>query len=111
MFVVGFSMGLNDVIMYIMVNDSIDFLQRKTSKRLEGMVFSLHTFTTKLQTAIGLFFMGVVLNVFGFIENVAQTEASMLGIFLLLTILPAISSLLSLIPMIKYQEEKELLPQ
>lgn len=105
MFVVGFSMGLNDVIMYIMVNDSIDYLQRKTQKRLEGMVFSLHTFTTKLQTAIGLFVMGLVLNLFGFIENVPQSESSMLGIFMLLTLLPAASSLLSLIPMLKYEEE------
>lgn len=107
MFVVGFSMGLNDVIMYIMVNDSIDYLQRKTQKRLEGMVFSLHTFTTKLQTAIGLFVMGLVLNLFGFIENVPQSESSMFGIFMLLTLLPAASSLLSLIPMLKYKEEKE----
>ncbi len=109
MFVVGFSMGLNDVIMYIMVNDSIDYLQRKTQKRLEGMVFSLHTFTTKLQTAIGLFVMGLVLNMFGFIENVPQSESSMFGIFMLLTLLPAASSLLSLIPMLKYKEEKETL--
>ena len=109
LFVVGFSMGINDVIMYMMVNDSIDYLQRKTSKRLEGMVFSLHTFTTKLQTAIGLFIMGIVLTTFGFIENIPQSESSMFGIFLLLTLLPAASSMLSLIPMLSYQEEKELL--
>ncbi|MBS3987742.1 MAG: MFS transporter [Erysipelothrix sp.] len=107
MFIVGFSMGLNDVIMYIMVNDSIDYLQAKTQRRFEGMIFSLHTFTTKLQTAIGLFVMGIILNMFGFIENVPQSDSSMFGIFMLLTLLPAVSSLLSLIPMIPYQEEKE----
>ena len=107
MFIVGFSMGLNDVIMYIMVNDSIDYLQAKTQRRFEGMIFSLHTFTTKLQTAIGLFVMGLILNLFGFIENVPQSDSSMFGIFMLLTLLPAVSSLLSLIPMIPYQEEKE----
>lgn len=107
MFIVGFSMGLNDVIMYIMVNDSIDYLQAKTQRRFEGMIFSLHTFTTKLQTAIGLFVMGLILNMFGFIENVPQSDSSMFGIFMLLTLLPAVSSLLSLIPMIPYQEEKE----
>ena len=107
MFIVGFSMGLNDVIMYIMVNDSIDYLQAKTQRRFEGMIFSLHTFTTKLQTAIGLFVMGLILNLFGFIENVPQSDSSMFGIFMLLTLLPAVSSLLSLIPMIPYQEQKE----
>lgn len=105
LFVIGFSMGLNDVIMHIMVNDSIDYLQKKTTKRLEGLVFSLHTFTTKLQTAIGLFAMGLILTMFGFVQNVAQTDNSRLGIFLLLTLLPAASSLLSLIPMLKYKEE------
>ncbi len=102
LFIAGFGMGVNDVIMYSMVTDSIDYLEFKTKKRLEGVSFSLHTFTTKLQTAISAFVIGLVLQMFGFVENVAQSEQTLTGIFLLLSILPAIASLLSLIPMHYY---------
>ncbi len=102
LFFAGVSMGINDVIMYSMVTDSIDYLQKQTSFRLEGVSFSFHTFTTKLQTAIAAFVIGVVLQQFGFIENVSQSDSSLFGIFILLSLLPAISSLLSMIPMFAY---------
>lgn len=102
LFLAGFSMGINDVIMYSMVTDTIDYLQSKSSHRLEGLSFSFHTFTTKLQTALSAFVIGMVLQVFGFTENVAQSDQSLFGIFLLLSLIPAISSLISMIPMRKY---------
>lgn len=102
LFFAGVSMGINDVIMYSMVTDSIDYLQKQTSFRLEGVSFSFHTFTTKLQTAIAAFVIGVVLQQFGFVENVSQSDSSLFGIFILLSLLPAISSLLSMIPMFAY---------
>ncbi len=115
LFIAGFGMGINDVIMYSMVTDSIDYLEFKTKKRLEGVSFSLHTFTTKLQTAISAFVIGIVLQLFGFVENVAQSEQALTGIFLLLSILPAIASILSLIPMHFYDlseaKHKEILEQ
>jgi len=108
LFFAGFSMGVNDVIMYSMVTDSIVYLQSKTHHRLEGLSFSFHTFTTKLQTAISAFIIGIVLQVFGFAENVAQSDRSLFGIFLLLSLLPAISSLISMIPMRKYELSEQL---
>lgn len=107
LFVVGFAMGINDIIMYNMVIDSIDYLQAKTNKRYEGVSFSLHTFTTKLQTAFALFAIGAILNGFGFIENTIQSTRSLSGIFLLLTVLPALASILSLVPMIFYDLDED----
>ncbi len=108
LFLCGMSMGMNDVITYAIVGDSVDYLEWQTKQRSEGVCFSLHTFTTKLQTAFATFAIGIVLTMVGFVENVAQSPTSLQGIFILISLLPAIASVLSLIPMyfFDFTEEK-----
>ncbi|MBV1708726.1 MAG: MFS transporter [Erysipelothrix sp.] len=102
LFLAGMGLGMNDVVMYAMVGDSVDYLEHKSNKRAEGICFSVHTFTTKLQTAFATFAIGWVLTLTGFVENVAQSATSLNGIFWLISLLPAIASVLSLIPMFFY---------
>ncbi len=99
LFISGLSLGLGDVISYTLVGDSVEYHHQKTGIRLEGMIFATHTFTTKLQSALGLFTIGLVLNYSGFIENTLQNPSALNGIFSLISLLPAIACLLSLIPM------------
>jgi len=99
LFFVGMSLGMNDVITYALVGDSVDYLQWKTNKRTEGLCFSMHTFTTKLQSAFGLFWIGVVLSFVGYVNNASQSASALQGIFSLLSIFPAIACVLSIIPM------------
>ncbi len=99
LFLSGLSLGLGDVISYTLVGDIVEDLALKTGKRHEGMIFATHTFTTKMQSAIGLFTIGLVLNATGFIENTLQTKDALFGIFTLISLLPAIASLLSILPM------------
>ncbi len=102
LFLAGMSMGANDVITYALVGDSVDYLEFYTKRRYEGVCFSLHTFTTKLQTAFATFAIGLVLTYVGFIENTAQSAQALHGIFWLISLLPAVASILSLIPMFFY---------
>lgn len=102
LFLAGMGLGMNDVVMYAMVGDSVDYLEHKSQKRAEGICFSVHTFTTKLQTAFATFAIGWILTLTGFVENVAQSATSLNGIFWLISLLPAIASVLSLIPMFFY---------
>jgi Na+/melibiose symporter-like transporter len=99
LFISGLSLGLNDVITYTLVGDCVDYLEYKTGIRTEGLSFSLHTFTTKLQSAFGLFWIGIILSQVGFIENIQQTPVALNGIFSLISLFPAIASLLAIIPM------------
>lgn len=99
LFVSGLSLGLGDVITYTLVGDTVEDYAQKTGIRLEGLIFASHTFTTKLQSAIGLFTIGLVLDQSGFVENSLQSLKASQGIFQLISLFPAIACLLSLIPL------------
>lgn len=99
LFVSGLSLGLNDVITYTLVGDCVDYCEYQTGIRTEGLSFSLHTFTTKLQSAFGLFWIGIILTQVGFIENTVQSNHALNGIFSLISLYPALASLLAIIPM------------
>ena len=99
LFVSGLSLGLNDVITYTLVGDCVDYCEYQTGIRTEGLSFSLHTFTTKLQSAFGLFWIGIILTQVGFVENAIQSSNSLNGIFSLISLYPAVASLLAIIPM------------
>lgn len=99
LFISGLSLGLNDVITYTLVGDCVDYCEYQTGIRTEGLSFSLHTFTTKLQSAFGLFWIGIILTQVGFVENAIQSSNSLNGIFSLISLYPAVASLLAIIPM------------
>ncbi|KAF0227467.1 MAG: glycoside/pentoside/hexuronide transporter [Erysipelotrichaceae bacterium] len=116
LFISGISLGINDVVVYSIVGDTVDYLEHKTGQRAEGMVFSLNTFTTILQSALGLAFIGIVLSLVGYQGDVLeQTPLAYQGIFSLLSLFPAIACLLSLIPMYFYkfttQEHEQILAE
>lgn len=102
LFIMGLSLGLNDVMTYTMVGDCVDVYEQKSGLRTEGLSFAFHTFTTKLQSAFGLFFIGFLLDQSGFIENALQNPKALTAIFALLTLYPALASLLGMIPMFWY---------
>lgn len=103
LFVSGLSLGLNDVITYTLVGDCVDYCEYQTGIRTEGLSFSLHTFTTKLQSAFGLFWIGIILTQVGFVENAIQSSNSLNGIFSLISLYPAVASLLAIIPMLWFK--------
>lgn len=103
LFISGLSLGLGDIVSYTLVGDTVEYHAQKTGQRLEGSIFATHTFTTKLQSALGLYTIGVVLHYSGFVENAIQSNSALTGIFSLVSLLPAIACLLSLIPMIWFK--------
>jgi GPH family glycoside/pentoside/hexuronide:cation symporter/probable glucitol transport protein GutA len=109
LFVAGVSLGISDVVTYSLTGDTVDYLEHKTGQRAEGLVFSLNTFSTKLQSAIGLWFIGLVLAFIGYQPDVAvQSAFAYQGIFSLLSLFPAIACILSIVPMLFFDfTEKE----
>ncbi len=99
LFISGLSLGLGDITSYNLVGDTVEYHAQQTGQRLEGMIFATQTFTTKLQSALGLYTIGLVLHYTGFVENAVQSATAEAGIFSLVSLLPAIACLLSLIPM------------
>jgi len=115
LFLSGLPLGVFNVITYAMIADSIDYLQWKTGKRAEGISFSTQTFMNKLGAALSAGLIPIILEAVDYIRPAgdalpAQSEKTKLAIFLMMTLIPAVSLGMSIIPMFKYDyvgENKE----
>jgi sugar (glycoside-pentoside-hexuronide) transporter len=107
----GLALGAYNVLPYPMVGDSLDYLQWKTGQRMEGVCFSLNSFVTKFNNAIGSIGLAIGLILIGFVQPVVsgvplpQKESTLKGIFAMVTLVPAIGFLFSAIPMFFYDYE------
>ena len=129
LFLMGLPLGIYNVITYALIADSVDYLEWKTGERHEGVCFSFQTFLSKVNAAIATFVFGQILgrsdfkavdkslvDIEGrqiFFEQSVETQKMLLA---LVTIIPAIGFLLTIIPMffndytgkVKEQAQKEL---
>jgi GPH family glycoside/pentoside/hexuronide:cation symporter len=77
-----------------MYADTADYGEWKFGRRATGLVFSAATFSQKMGWTVGGAIAGWVLFAFKYQANVEQTAESLLGIRLMMSIFPAIGSLL-----------------
>ncbi len=110
----GLPLGIFNVITYAMIADSVDYLEWKTGRRAEGACFACQTFISNLTAGISNFITTQVLEYFNYvqpervrdaagklIETVQQqSERTLDGMFIMVTIIPAISLALAAIPML-----------
>lgn len=101
---IGFPLGVFNVITYAIVADSVDYLEYKTGRRSEGVCFSMQTFISKLTAGLSTFITSMVLQVINFAQPVndvavKQTPEVRQGIFVLITLIPLFGLALCSIPM------------
>lgn len=110
----SFTSSLNSVVSTKMIGDTVDYMEWKEGERSEGMSFSILTFTGKLTaslcTAIATAIFPLIgLNQVG--EEMVLVETSGVNtrfwLWALVTVIPPMLSLLSLIPYIFYDLEGE----
>lgn len=111
--VVGLPLGIFNVITYAMVGDSVDYLEWKTGRRSEGACFASQTFISKLTAGISTLITGFVLDYYKYVEPIkaknefgvtielaqAQSDETLRGMFIMISIIPAISLALCAVPM------------
>lgn len=51
----GIPQGVNNIITYAMVGDTVEYLEWKTGERAEGICFAMQTFINKIGMAVGAF--------------------------------------------------------
>lgn len=110
----GLPLGIFNVITYAMIADSVDYLEWKTGRRAEGACFACQTFISNLTAGISNFITTQVLEFYGYktpkripdpitgklVEQIQmQDERTLKGMFIMVTIIPAISLALAAIPM------------
>ncbi len=91
-----------------MMGDTIDYMEWKTGKRNEGMTFSLLTFVSKLTGSLSTAFATAIMPIVGLsqvgadmvlVEGATNTKLWLWG---LVTFIPAVLNLVSLIPYVFY---------
>lgn len=107
--------GILNVIPSLMLTDTIDYMEWKTGQRQEGISFSLMSLRGKIASGFKDFVMSLILVAIGFsalgtgsllpgrTDLYMQTEATQAGIFAMMTIIPALTNLVSIIPFLFYK--------
>jgi len=89
-------------LIWAMYGDVSDYSELKTGRRATGLIFSSSSMSQKLGWTIGGAISGWILAAFGFIANEIQTDESVLGIRLMISIFAAIGVLISIAIMYFY---------
>lgn len=107
LFLTGLPLGVFNIITFAMIADSLDYIEWKTGERNEGIAFSLQTLMNKFGAALTAGLVPLVLYIIKYVAPIndvpqVQSDGTRLGIFMLITLLPALSMLLSAIPLFFY---------
>jgi sugar (glycoside-pentoside-hexuronide) transporter len=97
--------GLMGVLMFLFTPDSVDYGAYKTGVNTSGIVFSLQTFSSKLQGAFNTAIAAALLSVIGFVqgEGAAQPAGFEGRLFFIYILVPALGFLLALPLLSRYK--------
>jgi GPH family glycoside/pentoside/hexuronide:cation symporter len=85
-----------------MLPDVVEYDERQTGERREGIYYGVWAFLTKFTNAFGIAVSGWALDLFGYVPNVVQTDMARLGIRLFFGIIPSVAIILGLPLLIWY---------
>ena len=94
-FAIGLLLGPKSPLAFSMYADCADYTEWKTGRRATAMTFAAATFSQKLRAALASALIAWGLAAMGYVANQAQSDASRLGIVLLLTVVPGVVALLA----------------
>jgi glycoside/pentoside/hexuronide:cation symporter, GPH family len=94
--VAGIGFSAQWVIPWSMVPDVIEYDQKLTGERREGIYYGIWALVQKFTGALGIAVSGWALNWYGYVANAQQTPHALLGIRLFFALIPAAALILSL---------------
>ena len=100
--VAGIGFSAQWVFPWSMLPDVVEYDEKMTGERREGIYYGLWAFLSKFTGALGVAVSGWALDLFGYVPNVEQTAHALFGIRLFFAIVPAVVILVSLPFLIKY---------
>jgi GPH family glycoside/pentoside/hexuronide:cation symporter len=92
---IGVAGGIVLPIVWSMYADVADYSEWKSGRRATGLIFSSSSMSQKIGWTIGGAISGWLLASFGFVANIPQSDDSILGIRLMISIFAAIGAILS----------------
>lgn len=95
--IIGFCLGPKSPLVFSMYADTADYSQWKNGRRATAMVFSAAAFAQKLGGAFAGAMMGWLLGSLGYVANQVQSSDSSQGIVLLMTLIPGVFAVISVV--------------
>lgn len=96
--IIYFGFGQATVLTTVFLADSVDYGEWKTGRRSESITFSMQTFVAQLASAFSVLIAGVGLDIIHLDDKAAvQTDATLFGLHILMTVLPAFGLVISVI--------------
>lgn len=96
--------GMLTVLTTLFLSNSVDYGELKTGRREESVIFSMQTFVVQLASGVSVFFAGVGLDIIGLTGNTdetgpiaVQSESTLLGLRLMMTVLPMLVLIIAFI--------------
>lgn len=120
-FISSLALGIVFALQSFMIGDAVDYEEKNSNYRPDGIFFSGQTLLIKISTGISSVISGIIYTISGFSgDNISKINTALFNgadfksepqfakyrfaIFLMISIIPAIGLLLSVIPIKKYSE-------
>ena len=97
----GIPQGVNNIMTYAMIGDTVDYLEWKTGERGEGICFAMQTLINKIGMAVGAFIGVMSMSIAG-INTETGLVANPNALWNVLILSGAISMVLTIVPMLFY---------
>lgn len=102
-FLTGLTLGVFLVTQATMIADAVDDVEHRLGVRNDGISFATLTFVSKIMNALAVLVFGVFIVLAGYENGVTVTPSMQNTVFVAITIVPAISCLLSAVPFLFYR--------
>lgn len=102
-FLTGLTLGVFLVIQASMIADAVDDVEKRTGVRNDGISFATLTFSSKIMAGLSVIVFGAFVAIAHYQNGVKVTHDIQNVIFLSITIVPAISCILSAVPFFFYR--------
>ena len=97
----GIPQGVNNIITYAMIGDTVDYLEWKTGERGEGICFAMQTLINKIGMAVGAFIGVLSVSIAG-IDTATYEVSNGNALWSVLIISGAVSMFACAVPMFFY---------
>ncbi|MBN1894006.1 MFS transporter [bacterium] len=108
---ISFSVGPVSVLQWAIYTDAADYSEWKNGRRATALLMAASLFALKLGIALAGTIQAWILDAIGFVANAAQSAASLNGIRMLMSVIPAAAGLIAVALMVFYPLNNEKMVQ
>lgn len=98
----AFLSGPTNPLLFSMYADSADYIEYKSGRRIDGLVFSAASLAQKFGWAVGGFLSASILVWFHYVPNEIQSDFTLTGIRIMMSVIPATGCLLTVASLLFY---------